>query len=173
MWGKEILENANAVVVYFAILLVLVFLVVYHLSKTQRKEHAQGVYLGTGTTDSTVPFTSGATMRVLGQEFSGTDQGTYGIVHNAELKELVGNKALGLSKERLVNERGMPDFWEISSELGAYRDEQAAAFRKDMAAEAAAPKTERLGNLSPAQDIVLSEQEKLLYSVPATAYGMM
>lgn len=197
MLGEEILKSSNAVVVYFAVLLVLVFLCVYFLQKSSKKaEHA---YLGTGTQDSSTPFTSGATMRNLSQEFSSTNQGTYGIVHNEELKELVGS-----GSERLVNERGMPDFWEISSELGAYRDEQAAAFRGDMAAEqtaqkagaaaanaaaatgappaaaaaagnaaAAAVKKEYLGNLSPRDVLTMSREEAAMGMPPLQAIAYM
>jgi hypothetical protein len=126
--ADELLKNSNAVVFYFAVLLVLVFLCVYHLrNMSKAKEHL----IGSGITEAAAPFTSGATMRRLGQDFSATNQGEQTTVYNAEIKELVPD-AVG-KKERLVNERGEPDFWEISRELGAYKDSQVGGMAADAA----------------------------------------
>lgn len=128
--AEELLKNPNAVVFYFAVLLVLVFLCVYHLRLLSKgKEHL----IGSGITEAAAPFTSGATMRRLAQNFSSTNQGEQTTVYNAEIKELVPD-AVG-KKERLVNERGEPDFWEISRELGAYKDSQTAGMAADAAAK--------------------------------------
>jgi len=100
-----------------------------------RKNKSEGL-LGSGVVDQV--FTSGATIRRLGQDFSSTNQGPYTIVHNADLKELVPGVVPSASSdvERLVNERGEPDFWEISSELDAYRSSQTAGMAADAAAQA-------------------------------------
>jgi hypothetical protein len=110
-------------------------------------------FLGSGVPDAV--FTSGATMRRLGQEFGGTNQGTYGIVHNAELVELIPGAAGGncqqtctpstsmdtiygvVGTERLVNERGEPDFWEISSELNSYRNKRNHGYQQALASAVA------------------------------------
>jgi hypothetical protein len=56
----------------------------------------------------------------FGQGPSATNMGEYN--QSLTTFETSGGKG----KERLVNGRGEPDFWEISSELGAYHDEEAA-----------------------------------------------
>ncbi len=131
----EAAKNPNVVVVYFAVLLVLVILCLY-LCTSKKSEG----FLGNGTVMSAAPYTSGATMRRLGQDFSSTNQGEYTTVHNDEIKELVPGiisgppaHAMAAKKERLVNERGFPDFWEIGSELSAYKDQQAAGMQSDVA----------------------------------------
>jgi hypothetical protein len=134
------IKNPYVVAFYFALLLVLVVLCLYWC-KAGKSER----FLGDGTVMSAAPYTSGATMRRLGQDFSSTNQGEYTTVHNDELKELVPGLIKGPApavaaavaakkKERLVNERGFPDFWEISNDLSAYKDETAAGFQADVAA---------------------------------------
>jgi hypothetical protein len=140
--------NPTVKVIYFATLLVLVLLLVWVCRGRKQSEK----FLGSGVPDAV--FTSGATMRRLGQEFGSTNQGTYGIVHNAELTELIPGAAGGncqqtctpsvsmdtiygvTGTERLVNERGEPDFWEISSELNSYRHKANAPYRAAVAASA-------------------------------------
>jgi hypothetical protein len=84
-------------------------------------------YVGAGTISPAYYYTSGATQRRLGQEFSSTDQGAYTTVHNDELKELFPNI---VEKHPLMVESLMPDrdpgpqFWEISSQLDAYQNSQ-------------------------------------------------
>ena len=44
-------------------------------------------YRGSGLLNNVQVYTSGATMRRLGQKFSATNQGVYTTVHNAEIAE--------------------------------------------------------------------------------------
>lgn len=129
-YAKKIMDNPWVQLTYYAVLILLVFIIVWYMMKPSSER-----LLGSGVQDQV--FTSGATMRRLGQEPTSTNQGEYTIVHNAELKELVPG-IVGNSQERLVNERGEPDFWEISSELDAYRSSQVASMAAQAAADAAA-----------------------------------
>ncbi|MFA6089421.1 MAG: hypothetical protein WC755_06160 [Candidatus Woesearchaeota archaeon] len=133
LFADKILGNKLTHVVYFAVLIVLIFLILWQMRSMNQK--TEGL-IGSGIQDQV--FTSGATIRRLGQEFSGTNQGEYTVVHNDELKELIPG-VIPSKSERLVNERGEPDFWEISSELNAYKESQVAPMTAEAAAQAAAP----------------------------------
>jgi hypothetical protein len=122
-----------------------VLLCLYHLHKLSlAKEHYTGVGLGHG--GGYDGATSGATMRTLAQEFSGTNQEDRSIISNAEVAMLdptlstvarpVNIFAPESRGERLVNERGEPDFWEIGSELSAYKASQAPGMMQDAKAKA-------------------------------------
>jgi hypothetical protein len=132
---KNVQESPSVVCVYFACLLVLIVLCVYHLNKLSKgKEHYTGVGLGHG--GGYDGATSGATQRTLAQEFSGTNQEDRSIISNAEVANLdpvlsqvgrpvdIFSPTVLARNERLVNERGEPDFWEIGSELAAYKQSQ-------------------------------------------------
>lgn len=141
---KNCAESPATVCVYFGVVLLLLVLCVYHLNKltASKNEGYTGVGLGHG--GGYEGATSGATMRTLGQEFSGTNQQDRSIISNAEIAQLdPGLSEVGRAvdifgsdptQESLVNGRGEPDFWEISSELGAYKASQTSP----MAAEAKA-----------------------------------
>ena len=142
---KNCCDSHTTVCVYFSVVLVLLLLCVYQLSKLPKaKEHYTGV--GLGHSGGYNGATSGATVRTLGQEFSGTNQEDRSIISNAEISQLdpdlsrVGRAvdifANSHHGERLVNERGEPDFWEISSELAAYKASQSDPMRQDAAAKA-------------------------------------
>jgi hypothetical protein len=157
--ADRILSNKMVALAYFAVLLVLVLLVVWMVrGQSQKTERL----IGTGVSD--IVFTSGATQRRLGTEFSSTNQGEYTIVHNDELKELVPGVIPGKS-ERLVNNAEPPVFWEISPQLDAYRMSQTAGLAADAAADAASAAasggTEHLASSSVAsivQDELLRQQ---------------
>lgn len=130
--------------VYFGCVLLLLLLCVYHLNKLSGKqEHYTGAGLGHGGGYS--GQTSGSTVRTLGQEFSATNQQDRSVISNAEIAQFdpslshVGRAVdiFGDASEHLVNGRGDPQFWEISSELGRYKDEQRTGMRQDAAASAA------------------------------------
>jgi hypothetical protein len=138
-----IMSDSVAKVVYFATLLVLILLLVWCMKGGKRSEH----YTGGGI--MLAPFSSGASQRHA-QEFTGTNQGAYSIIHNNDLQQWVpGSTGPGPYAapamatpvgERLVNERGEPDFWEISSELDSYRNKQNSGYQAALAsAVAAAP----------------------------------
>lgn len=122
--------NRWVIVVYFAVVLLLLIMIVWSAHCAKKASQTTEHLIGGGIQDKI--FTSGATMRRLGTEFSGTDQGQYTTVHNAELKEMIPGIVSG--KERLVSGRGEPDFWEISGELAAYRDEASTGMASDIAA---------------------------------------
>jgi hypothetical protein len=143
---KNCQESPATVCVYFGLVLLLLVLCVFHLNKlTAAKEHYTGVGLGHG--GGYAGAVSGASMRTLAQEFSGTNQQDRSIISNAEIAQLdptlseVGRPvdifaaAVAAAKqEDLVNGRGEPDFWEIGSELSAYKTSQV----RPMTAEAKA-----------------------------------
>lgn len=139
---EQLAQSPLVRVAWFALVLLLLIIVVWLLRSKGEN------LIGSGIQDKV--FTSGATMRRLAQEFSGTNQGTYGIIHNDEIQELVPGVISG--KERLVNERGEPDFWEISSELNAYKESQVAPMAGDAAANASG-QAEYLGPTSIAAQV--------------------
>lgn len=142
---KNCQESPATVCIYFGLLLVVVILCLFHLRKLSLgKEHYTGVGLGHG--GGYDGATSGATMRTLSQEFSGTNQEDRSIISNAEVAALdpqlsmVGRSVNIFAQdprgEQLVNGRGEPDFWEISSELGAYKNSQTPGMAADAKAKA-------------------------------------
>jgi hypothetical protein len=142
---KNCSESPATVCIYFGLVLLLLVLCVYHLNKlTAAKEHYTGAGLGHG--GGYEGATSGATQRTLGQEFSGTNQQDRSIISNAEVAAIdpglssVGRAVdiyAGVGSEQLVNERGFPDFWEIGSELAAYKASQTPGMSADAKANAA------------------------------------
>lgn len=59
---------------FYSVAILLVFLMLWYI-KNLKSEHLQGNHI----------YTAGATMRVIGQQFSSTDQGTSDISYNVEL----------------------------------------------------------------------------------------
>jgi hypothetical protein len=149
---RKLVSSSTVVAVYFAVLILIIFMIMWSLSSMNKKTEN---LIGSGIQDQV--FTSGATIRRLGQEFTGTNQGEYTIVHNDELKELIPGVVAG-KRERLVNERGMPDFWEISSELNAYKESQVQPLTVEAKSDPSGAGTEYL-----AMDSVASRvQDELL-----------
>ena len=119
MDADQIVNSSTTRLAYFAVLLFLVVLIVYHL----REASSEGMVSGT----------PGANARFQ-QEFSGTNQNNRNTVLTADVAASThgdasntgypnyGNSDRG---EQLVNGRGEPDFWEIQSELAAYKRSQA------------------------------------------------
>jgi hypothetical protein len=69
--------SSLAKVVYFGLLILLLIFVLYYFGLfSSRAEKLEGNQI----------YTAGATMRVLGQQFTSTDQGSNDIVYNDELK---------------------------------------------------------------------------------------
>lgn len=132
--------------IVMALIILLLLFVVYHLNNidksTKKAEHYTGVGLGHGGGYS--GQTSGATLRTIAQEFSGTNQMDRQTLSNAEVASIapdlssVGRPVdiYAAPPERLVNERGEPDFWEIGNELAAYKQSQVAPMRSEAAAKA-------------------------------------
>ena len=149
-------DNKATVCIYFAAVLFLLVLVVYHLRQlSASKEHITGVGLGHGGGYS--GQTSGATQR-FGQEFSGTNQMQRKTVLTADVAEV----APGLSRvgrpvnifsnyENLVSGRGEPDFWEITGLLDQYKTSQAPGMMADAGSE----------HLVGAQKIAAAEDDAL------------
>lgn len=128
--AKELVSNPTFVVVatvfVIAALCIILWVVLTRIPHRER-------LIGTGISD--IVFTSGATQRRLGTEFSEPSQGEYTTPMLADIKELIpGVVPAKAFNERLVSERAEPNFWEIGSELEAYRDQQASGFRADIAA---------------------------------------
>ena len=83
--------------------------------------------------------TSGANARHM-TELSATNQQPYGNIHTADVAgssdlSQVGKPSVNMSvghsdSEGLVNGRGEPDFWEIGSELAAYKRREAPGLRR-------------------------------------------
>jgi len=76
-------KQANMILAV-AILVVLIILVA-RIYGNERMKGEQPAYIGGGLNDQV--FTSGATMRRLGQVFSSTDQGQQTTVYNDEIKD--------------------------------------------------------------------------------------
>lgn len=143
---KNCQESPATVCIYSGLVLLLLVLCVYHLNKLsggKKLEHYTGVGLGHG--GGYDGATSGATQRTLAQEFSGTNQQDRSIISNAEIAQITGLSEVGRAvdifadvspQERLVNERGEPDFWEIGSELSAYKQSQVAPMSAEAKAKA-------------------------------------
>jgi hypothetical protein len=127
------------------VVVLLLLVIVWHLKRidgnTKKSEHYTGVGLGHGGGYS--GQTSGASMRTLAQEFSGTNQQDRVTLSNAEVAQIapdlssVGRPVdiYAAPPERLVNERGEPDFWEIGNELAAYKQAQTAPMQQEAAAK--------------------------------------
>lgn len=160
----DILDNVwwKIVVTVMLVLIVLVWL-------WPKKEH----YLGDGTVQTNVPFTSGATMRVLSQLPTATDQSEREWVSNAEIKELIPGivSAPSGKKERLVSLRADPNFFEIGDELAAYQSDQTAGLRQDASSDPSGAGSERF-NSSPLSQIETIELAQKLgtYPINISAY---
>lgn len=69
--------NSSLKLLYFVILILLLVIIVYYMKmKCDKKEKLE---------DNQI-YTAGATMRVVGQQFTSTDQGESDIVYNDELR---------------------------------------------------------------------------------------
>src|SRR5271170_390610 len=138
---EELMGNATAQFVYcatLAVVIIVILIMVWRMSSTMSSSGSE-YFHGSGVVDRV--FSSGATQRRLSQEQTGTNQGEYTVVHNAEIKELIPGVIPGPS-ERLVNQRGEPDFWEISAELDAYRSSQASGLASDTVTSGGADNTD-------------------------------
>lgn len=139
MSADGLLANSNVKVAYFGVLIVLVLLVVFFLSRksSERMTDAMGT-IGGGVTNRV--FTSGASMR-FGQELSATNQQPYAVPRISDVKAVMSalNEQAGSAKtpeqEMLVNQGGYPDFWTISGELDDYRQQDQADYRAGNQAE--------------------------------------
>lgn len=137
-FGFDAAVRPMNVAIYMALTILLLLVIVYYVT-AGKSEHYVGVGLGHGGGYSGV--TSGATLRTLSQEFSGTNQQDRQTLSTAEVAQI----APGLSSvgrpvdiwtppaETLVSGRGEPDFWEIGNELSAYKQSQAAPMAADAA----------------------------------------
>ena len=104
-------------VAYFSILLVLLILVVYYTKKRENLDEPQ-------------IYTAGATMRVIGQQFTAANQGyddrQYNILEYDPdvIRSRQKDQIRDISKrEFLVNQTTPPDFWEINPILSQFKDE--------------------------------------------------
>jgi hypothetical protein len=119
------LKNPTVVVAYFGILILLIIVMVYYMRPGGKER--MGV-IGGGIQDAV--FSSGATQR-FSQEQSQPGQGNHTTPYNKDVADVMAAlapaspaaAAAQAKKERLVNSGGYPDFWTISDELGAYRDD--------------------------------------------------
>lgn len=119
--AEQVLANKGVRLLYFAVLLVLVVLAVWHLKMMSDKQEKME---NLGTAGTGMPYTyqslaSGPTVRQASL-FSMTNQGSNPI-HNDDLKYVADAK-----RERLSSMREAPVFYEISSELG--QNQQLAQF---------------------------------------------
>jgi hypothetical protein len=154
------LEQVDAVLntpwVRLVVVIVLILIVLSYFFGVRER------FLGGGVQDKV--FTSGATMRVLSQGLSATNQQDRQTISNMEIKEMIPGIIQGSGGgERLVGDRADPNFFEIGDELAAY---QSTAFNTPDTTSAGDTSTantsgtERLSN-SPAatvEDIMLAQQ---------------
>ena len=112
--AQGLLENKGLVLLYFAILLVLIFLAVWYLrSCTVKSEH----YYGYGMPDTYQVLAAGPDVRF--QELTGTNQGSTPI-NMATVKQMYPG-IIKSNGERLTSMRESPVFNEISQTLGEYQ----------------------------------------------------
>lgn len=153
-----------------AFVLIIVILVVVHwllmfVMGVMKKER----YLGDGTVQTNTPFTSGATMRVLSQLPTATNQSDREWISNSEIKELIpGVVSSGAGKERLVSVRADPNFFEIGDELSAYQSESSAGLRQDAASDPSGSGSEHYSS-SPASQVETIALAQMLGTYPRSA----
>lgn len=141
---KSLNDSSVVKCLYRAVILVILLVIVYKCSSGS--EHYVGSSLGHQGGYS--GQTSGASLRAIGQELSATNQAPRSWTSNAEIAQYMPNastvgRAVDIyanpsAQENLVNGRGEPDFWEIGSQLSAYKDSQVAPMAAAAAQSAAA-----------------------------------
>ena len=72
----------NTLIVVIIILIVLYLAITVYNSNYKKSE----LYIGSGLANNPQVFTSGATLRRMGQKFTSTNQGVYTTVHNMDKK---------------------------------------------------------------------------------------
>lgn len=107
----KILDNSTVQVVYYAILIIALFMMVYYLKNLSSKQED---IIGSGLVYSTGAITSGATQRFATYPTS-TDMGA-APTYNADLRH-----PSKLKSEFLTATREPPVFWDISQTLGEYQ----------------------------------------------------
>jgi len=122
---SDMVSNPTYVGIYFAVLMILLVMIVFYLRSSRKERMTNYGVAGGGIQDQV--FTAGASQR-FAQDFSQPGQGVHATPYNQDIMAVAG-AVMPASKERLVNGGGYPDFWEITSELGAYRDEQVDSYR--------------------------------------------
>jgi len=153
-----------------AFVLIVVILVVVHwllmivMKLTKKTER----YLGDGTVQTNTPFTSGATMRVLSQLPTATNQSDREWISNSEIKELIPGVVSSGSKERLVSVRADPNFLEIGDELAAYQSDSSAGLRQDAASDPSGSGSEHYSS-SPASQVETIALAQMLGTYPRSA----
>ena len=118
------LMTDQMVCLYFAAVLLLLLLIIMQLWKVgyfMSENMTSGVR---GASAFTV-LAPGVGSRGINQEFSGSNQGDTHGVNDPGIAHIAAQEAA--HNEWLVSGRGEPDFWEITSELGAYKRSLAAA----------------------------------------------
>lgn len=83
------LAQANRVMAVVIVILIALLLAYYYMHMESMKVAApRGAYLGHGIGDPNMGvYTSGATLRALGQVFSSTNQGAYTTLHNMDIDD--------------------------------------------------------------------------------------
>lgn len=125
-------------------------------------------YLGDGTVQTNTPFTSGATMRVLSQLPTATNQSDREWISNSEIKELIPGVVSSGGKERLVSTRADPNFFEIGDELAAYQSDSSAGLRQDAASDPSGSGVEHYSS-SPASQVETIALAQMLGTYPRSA----
>jgi len=151
MNADQIINSSSTRLAYFAVLLLLVVLVVYHLREASGSEN---LVSGTPAAGNSYGNMSAGANGRFQQEFSATNQDAFGTVLTADVAASTHGQASqvgfpgyknSFDNERLVNGRGEPDFWTIDSELAAYKRSQAPHLAR-------AAGQERLDNPLASQD---------------------
>lgn len=165
---EDIADQLNKAWVKAFVLVVCILMVVHWLlmimMKLTKKEH----YLGDGTVQTNTPFTSGATMRVLSQLPTATNQADREWISNSEIKELIPGVVSSGGKERLVSVRADPNFFEIGDELAAYQSDSSAGLRRDAASDPSGAGSEHYSS-SPASQVETIALAQMLGTYPRTA----
>jgi hypothetical protein len=153
--SSEFQKQVDPVITSFPMRLVVAVVVVIIILMFVAKLFNMGAERFTGSGVQDRVFTSGATMRVLSQSLSATNQEDRQTISNSEIKEAIPGILKGDGGERLVGDRADPNFFEIGDELAAY---QSTAFNT--------PDTDSAGNSSSAN--TSGSAERLTNSPVAT-----
>lgn len=174
MW-EDCLDSKMTICLYFASVLVLLILIVFHLKSINEcnKEQEQIVeeaFIGRGLGLGGGYGGQAPSTHRFAQEISSSNQGMRNTVSNAEIAEIAPEySGVGRAvdvyrpRENLVSTRGEPDFWVVSDTLG--RHQRGESNRNRGASAKAKNKSKKEDFRSSAYSAVSDGQDRFLASL--------
>lgn len=162
--AEQLLGDAQVRMLYCAVVIVLLFLIIMQLWHVGYyvKEKFEGAVADPGFQAGALPGSynaSGPRARFL-SEPGATTQGWRSTPYN-QSTGAIGVQPLPIGAfgaEGLVNNRGEPDFWEISKELDAYRRGVATEFKKEGSIDlATVPDENKTGPAVPVEEFIAAQ----------------